>query len=191
MEIEGKTDIIENNGSADKNSLIRKLEALLFISGEPVRLADLKDVTGLGEADLKDIMQELAAEYREKAGGVLISEIAGGWQMHTNPEHSDWARKLKGGTQGTKLSQAALESLAIIAYKQPLTKAELEALRSVNSDAVVKTLLERRLIKVVGRKEAPGKPLLYGTTREFLVHFGLKDLTELPTLKELEREDAV
>jgi len=175
----------------DKKALIKLMEALLFIAGEPLRLADLKEITGLREEELKDLAEELSAEYRERGGGVLISEIAGGWQMHTNPEHSEWARKLKGGPQGAKLSPAALESLAIIAYKQPLTKAELEALRSVNSDGVIKTLLERRLIKVVGRKEAPGKPLLYGTTREFLIHFGLKDLTELPTLKELEREDAV
>lgn len=167
------------------------LEALFFITGEPLRLADLKELTGVPEPELKDLIEELMADYRERGGGLLVSEIAGGYQMHTNPDHSEWAKKLKGSEQGGKLSQPALESLAIVAYKQPLTKAELEALRGVNSDGVIKTLLDRKLIKMVGRKEAPGKPLLYGTTREFLVHFGLKDLTELPTLKELEREDAV
>ncbi len=167
------------------------LEALLFVAGEPLRLQDMKELTGLAEAELKDLIDELRAEYKERGGGLLISEIAGGYQMHTNPEQSEWARKLRGTAAASKLSPASLESLAIIAYKQPLTKPELEAIRGVNSDGVLKTLLDRHLIKVVGRKEIPGKPLLYGTTREFLVHFGLKDLSELPTVKELEREDAV
>jgi segregation and condensation protein B len=168
-----------------------RLDALLFMAGEPLRLAQMKEITGLSEGEIRDLVDELRADYSERGGGVLISEIAGGWQMHTNPEHSEWAKKLRGTSSAAKLSPAALESLAIIAYRQPLTKAEVEALRGVNSDGPVKTLLERRLIKVVGRKEAPGKPLLYGTTTEFLVHFGLKDLTELPTMKELEREETV
>ena len=166
------------------------LEALLFSSPAPMGLKEIKDITGLPETELKDLLDEIKAEYAQRSGGVLVSELAGGYIMHTNPDHSNWARKLK-ASQPSKLSQASLESLAIIAYKQPITKAELEALRGVNSDGVMKTLLDRRLIKIMGRKEAPGKPLLFGTTQEFLMQFGLKDLMGLPTLKEFQREDTV
>jgi segregation and condensation protein B len=166
------------------------VEAVLFLSGEPVMLADLKAVTGLSEAEITDILDELSEEYAERGGGVLIGKIAGGWQMHTNPECGELLRMFKGAARSQKLSLPALETLAIIAYRQPIIKAEVEDLRGVNSDGVIKTLVERRLIKIVGRKEAPGKPLLYGTTREFLEYFGLKDLSELPTLKDLEREEA-
>lgn len=163
------------------------LEALVFISGEPVTVAELKSVSGLPEADIKDLMDELIAEYAEREGGVQIGRIAGGYQMHTNPEHAESVKRFKGTVRAQRLSMAALETLAIIAYRQPIIRAEVEELRGVNSDGVVKTLLERRLIKVVGRKEAPGRPALYGTTREFLEYFGLNDLAELPTLKDFER----
>ncbi|MDA8156592.1 MAG: SMC-Scp complex subunit ScpB [Actinomycetota bacterium] len=161
------------------------LEALLFAAGEPITAADLKKITGLPESDIKDIVDELRSDYHERGGGILISEVAGGYQMHTNPDNCDWAKKFR-AEPPAKFSPAALETLAVIAYKQPITRAEVDTLRGVNSDGVVKTLLEKRLIKIVGRKEAPGKPLLYGTTQEFLTHFGLKDLTGLPTLKEFE-----
>ncbi|MDA8325018.1 MAG: SMC-Scp complex subunit ScpB [Nitrospiraceae bacterium] len=168
------------------------MEALLFASSGPLRVKDLKELTGLPENEIEDLLDELKEEYRQRGGGVLITQLAGGYMMHTNPDCSGWARKLKASEPArAKMSQASLESLAIIAYKQPITKAELEALRGVNSDGVMKALLDRRLIKIVGRKEAPGKPLLYGTTQEFLLHFGLKDLTGLPTLKEFQREDVV
>lgn len=166
------------------------LEALLFSSQGPLGMKEVKEITGLPETDLKDALDELKAEYAQRGGGVLVSELAGGYIMHTNPDHSGWARKLK-ATQPSKLSQASLETLAIIAYKQPITKAEVEALRGVNSDGVMKTLLDRRLIKIMGRKEAPGKPVLFGTTQEFLIQFGLKDLTGLPTMKEFQREDMI
>jgi segregation and condensation protein B len=166
------------------------LEAVLFLSGEPVELGALKSVSGLPEADLGDLMEELAAEYAERNGGVVIGKVAGGYQMVTNPEHTGWVMKLKGTAKKQKLSMPALETLAIVAYRQPITKAEVEEIRGVNSDGVMKALLEKRFIRIVGKKEAPGKPLLYGTTREFLQYFGLNDLTELPTLKDLEREEA-
>jgi segregation and condensation protein B len=110
--------------------------------------------------------------------------------MVTNPEHADWVRKFKSTQVSSKLSMPALETLAIIAYRQPIIRAEVEQIRGVNSDSAIKTLYEKRLIKIMGRKEAPGRPFLYGTTREFLQYFGLKDLTELPTLKDLTREEA-
>ncbi|MDP2166792.1 MAG: SMC-Scp complex subunit ScpB [Thermodesulfovibrionales bacterium] len=166
------------------------LEALLFVSGETVTVPEFKAASELPEAEIKGLMEELIQEYRERNSGVVIAEIAGGYQMVTNPEYAEWVRKFSGAAKAQKLSLPALETLAIIAYKQPMIKAEVEELRGVNSDGVIKTLLEKRLIKIVGKKEAPGRPLLYTTTTEFLQYFGLKDLSELPTLKDLDRQEA-
>ncbi len=166
------------------------LEALLFLSGEPITLSAIKDVVNIPEAEIKRLMDELTMQYRERNGGVFIAEIANGYQMVTNPRYSDWVVKFRSTQFSTRLSMPALETLSMIAYKQPIIKAEIEQLRGVNSDSAIKTLTEKRLIKVIGRKEAPGRPFLYGTTREFLQYFGLKDLTELPTLKDLLREEA-
>jgi segregation and condensation protein B len=172
----------------EKKSLI---EALLFVSGEPVSLSVLKNTTELSENDLKQLLDELIMEYKQRDSGVVIIEIANGYQMVTNPFYSQWLKKFTHTNSSNKLSMPSLETLAIIAYKQPIIKAELEQIRGVNSDGVIKTLLDRRLIKIMGRKEVPGKPLLYGTTQEFLQYFGIKDLTELPTLRELAREEAI
>ncbi len=172
----------------EKKSL---LEGLLFFSGEPLTSSTIKGITEIEEPEIKKLMSELIAEYRDRDGGILIAEIAGGYQMITNPAYGHWIRKLRGSQISSRLSLASLETLAIIAYRQPIIKAEIEQIRGVNSDGVIKTLLERRLIKIMGRKEAPGKPLLYGTTKEFLQYFGLNDLAELPTLKDLAREEAI
>jgi segregation and condensation protein B len=166
------------------------LEALLFLSGEPVTVSSLKSVTDIDEPEIKRIMDDLISDYRSRDGGILITEIANGYQMVTNIRYAPWLRKLRGSRSSSKLSMPALEALAIVAYKQPIIKAEVEQIRGVNSDGIIKALLERRLIRILGRKEAPGKPLIYGTTKEFLQYFGLKDLTELPTLKDLTREEA-
>lgn len=171
----------------EKKSLI---EALLFVSGEPLTLSEMKNSTDLPEPELKQLLDEMMAEYTDRNSGLFIVEIASGYQMVTNPHYAQWIKKFKNTSSSGKLSMPALETLAIVAYKQPIIKAELEQIRGVNSDGVIKTLLDRRLIKIMGRKEVPGKPLLYGTTREFLQYFGLKDLTELPTISELTREEA-
>lgn len=166
------------------------LEALLFLSGEPVTLSAIREVIDLPEPEIKRLMNELVIQYRERNGGLFVAEIANGYQMVTNPGYSEWVIKFRSTQLSSKLSMPALETLSIIAYKQPLIKAEIEQLRGVNSDSAVKTLIEKRLIKIIGRKEAPGRPFLYGTTKDFLQYFGLKDLTELPTLKDLVREEA-
>ncbi len=171
----------------DKKSL---LEALLLFSGETLTPSTLKAVTEIDEPEIGRLMEGLISDYRSRDGGIFISEVAGGYRMITNPRFAAWIKKLK-GSESSKLSPASLETLAIIAYKQPIIKAEIEQVRGVNSDGVIKTLLDKRLIKIIGKKEAPGKPLLYGTTREFLEHFGLKDLTELPTLRDLSREETI
>lgn len=169
---------------------ISVLEALLFLSGELLLISAIKDVIELPEPEIKRLMEELMAEYKNRNTGLLIVEIANGYQMVTNPQYADWVKKFRSIHISSKLSVPALETLAIIAYKQPIIRAEIEQLRGVNSDSAIRTLLERRLIKIMGRKEVPGRPFLYGTTREFLQYFGLKDLTELPTLKDLIREEA-
>jgi len=166
------------------------LEALLFLSGEPIGLSTIKDIVDIPESEITRLMDELVIQYRERNGGVFIAEIANGYQMVTNPGYSEWVIKFKNAQLSSKLSMPALETLSIIAYKQPIIKAEIEQLRGVNSDAAIKTLLEKRLVKVIGRKEAPGRPFLYGTTKEFLQYFGLNDLSALPTLKDLVREEA-
>jgi segregation and condensation protein B len=166
------------------------LEALLFLSGEPITLSTVKDVIELPETEIKRLLDELIVEYRERNKGLLVVEIANGYQMVTNPEYEEWVRKFRNTHMSSRLSMPALETLAIIAYKQPTIRAEIEQIRGVNSDSAIKTLLEKRLVKIMGRKEVPGRPFLYGTTREFLQYFGLKDLTELPTLKDLVREEA-
>ena len=173
--------------SHEKKSLI---EALLFVSGEPLTSAEIKTNTELAEAEIKQLLEEMINEYSQKDAGILITEIAGGYQMVTNPKLASSIRKFKNTASSNRLSAPALETLAIIAYNQPLIKAEIEQIRGVGADGVIKTLLDKRLIKIMGRKEVPGKPLLYGTTREFLQYFGLKDLTDLPTLRELVREEA-
>jgi len=166
------------------------LEAILFLSGELITIPTMKDVTDLPESEIKRLMEELITEYKERNTGLLVVEIANGYQLVTNPKYSDWIKKFRSAQMSSRLSTPALETLAIIAYKQPIIRAEIEQIRSVNSDSAIRTLLEKRLIKIIGRKEVPGRPFLYGTTREFLQYFGLKDLTDLPTLKDLVREEA-
>ena len=162
------------------------IEALLFISSEPLALDAIKNILEMDNQEVERLIREIINEYELKSSGLLVVEVAGGAQMVTNPSCAPWVKKLLATVIPTKLSQQSLEALAIIAYKQPAIKADIEAIRGVNSDGVVKTLLERRLVKILGRKEVPGRPLMYGTTKEFLQYFGLKDLSELPTLKEFQ-----
>jgi segregation and condensation protein B len=166
------------------------LEAILFLSGEVLTVSALKDIMEFPEPEVKRLMDELLAEYKERDAGLIVAEIASGYQMVTNPAYGEWVRKFRSTNISTRLSLPALETLAIIAYKQPIIRAEIEQIRGVNSDSAIRTLYDKRLIKIMGRKEAPGRPFLYGTTREFLQYFGLKDLTDLPTLKDFIREEA-
>jgi segregation and condensation protein B len=176
--------------SMEEKDKISVLETILFLSGELITCSTLKDVLELPESEIRRLMEALISEYRERNAGLLIIEIANGYQMVTNPLYAEWIMKFKKMRISSKLSMPALETLAIIAYKQPIIRAEIETIRGVNSDSAIKTLLEKRLIKIMGRQEVPGRPFLFGTTRDFLQYFGLKDLTELPTLKDLAREEA-
>lgn len=166
------------------------LEALLFAAGEPVPISSIVKTTELSESEIKRLMEELIAEFRDRNSGIMIAEIADGYQMVTNPDFSMWVKKFKNISQSSKLSPPTLETLAIIAYKQPITKIEIDQLRGVNSDGAVKSLLDKRLIRIVGRKETPGRPFLYGTTKEFLQYFGLKNLSDLPPVNDFLKDEA-
>lgn len=164
------------------------LEAYLFVAGEPVKPAEIAPLLNADPADIEKELEDLAWEY-ETRSGLRIIRIAEGYQMATRPELSQEIARLLAAPAGKqRLSKPALETVAIIAYRQPATQAEIEAIRGVNSDGVLKTLEERRLIKEVGRKQVPGRPILYGTTPEFLHYFGLNSLADLPPL-EAEIED--
>jgi segregation and condensation protein B len=166
------------------------IEALLFASGEPLTVGAISKATSLTEQDIREIVRDLIAEYRGRDSGIVIAEIADCYEMLTDPELAAWIRRLKNMHVSNKLSQPALETLSIIAYKQPITKVEVDQLRGVNSDAAVKSLLDKRLVKIIGKKESPGRPFLYATTNEFLHYFGLKNLTELPEIHDFFNTEA-
>jgi segregation and condensation protein B len=162
------------------------LESLLFASEGPLTVARLGEVIdGVERKEIAAALAEMQSEYDAVGRGFRLSEVAGGYQLRTARENADWVKKLY-RDRPARMSKATLETLAIIAYKQPITRAEMEAIRGVDVDGVVATLLDRRLIRIVARKDVPGRPFLYGTTPEFLQLFNLKDLSQLPTLKEME-----
>jgi segregation and condensation protein B len=169
----------------EENNLKSAVEALIFVSEKPITLEQIKRVLGnLDSLSVSKIIEELKAEYVTQNRGLRIVEIAGGFQMITCNSFAPFLKKLFKSRSSDKLSKPALESLAIIAYKQPLTKAEIESLRNVNVDGVMKSLIDKSLIRVCGRKKIPGRPFVFGTTREFLEHFGLKSLQELPKIED-------
>jgi segregation and condensation protein B len=161
------------------------VEALVFASPQPITPREIGRVlVGVPAGDWQRALEELRADYARDDRGLQLIEVAGGWQVTTRPEYNDWVRELIDPRTPTRLSIQALETLAVIAYRQPVTLPEIIELRGVRSSGVVKTLLEKRLIRIMGRKEVVGRPMLYGTTKQFLLHFGLKDLEELPQIEE-------
>ena len=170
----------------ERDQLKSILESLLFASEGPLTVARLGEVIdGVERKEIAAALAEMQSEYDAAGRGFRLSEVAGGYQLRTARENADWVKKLY-RDRPARMSKATLETLAIIAYKQPITRAEMEAIRGVDVDGVVATLLDRRLIRIVARKDVPGRPFLYGTTPEFLQLFNLKDLSQLPTLKEME-----
>jgi segregation and condensation protein B len=167
------------------SNLLAAVEALLFASDQPLPLTLLSETLETESDRVAETLQALGAAYAERGAGVELREIAGGWMLVTTPEQADWIGRMLRGKRRMRLSRAALETMAIIAYKQPVTKSEIEAIRGVDSSAVLATLLERNLVTIRGRSKVVGRPLLYGTTPEFLDYFGLKDIDELPRPEEL------
>lgn len=159
------------------------LESLLFVADRPLTVEQLHEASGIEPERLLSLLHKVQGDRREGISGIVLHEVASGWQLRTDPESGEYVRRfLKVKPQ--RLTRAAVETLAIIAYRQPVTRPEVENIRGVDCGAVVKALLERRLIKILGKKEEVGRPILYGTTKEFLEFFALKDLSSLPTLRE-------
>ena len=172
----------------EREELKAIVENILLASDQPVTADDLQStlMNGTEKAELRSLLEELQEEYQSR--NLRIDEVAGGYQLCTRTEYSDWVRKFLKLDKTTKLSQPSLDTLSIIAYKQPLTKQEVEEIRGVDCGGVIRTLLDKKIVGPAGRKKVPGRPIMYRTTRKFLEYFGLKDLADLPTLEDLQEE---
>ncbi|MFC1514858.1 SMC-Scp complex subunit ScpB [Candidatus Omnitrophota bacterium] len=164
------------------------LESILFVNEKPIVVDEICQTLDLEKKKVVSLLEELRDEHRTRGSGICLVNVAGGWQMCTAPENSEWIKKLYKERFKHRLSAASLEILSIIAYKQPVTRLEMESIRGVNCDQVVRGLTNLGLIKIKGRKEVMGRPFLYGTTRKFLEYFGLNSLNDLP---KLEKEQAL
>ncbi|MDQ3648984.1 MAG: SMC-Scp complex subunit ScpB [Acidobacteriota bacterium] len=180
-------DIAPSDGAArGMAEMMSIIEALVFVSEEPISVKTLAEVLGEDRGWVETAVEGLANEFNERHGGLMLREVAGGWQFATRPEHHEHIRAYLKSRPSAKLSLAALETLAVIAYKQPITVPEILEIRGVQSSSAIKTLLDKRLIVAKGRKETVGRPMMYGTSKEFLMQFGLKDLSELPSIEDFE-----
>jgi segregation and condensation protein B len=163
------------------------IEALIYVSEEPITLKQLAAILeGESADDIQAAVEQLSAEFNSRGGGLEVRQLAGGYRITTRPEFSEYVRRYLKSQPSARLSLAALETLAVIAYKQPITIPEILEIRGVTSTSAIKTLLDRRLIVARGHKPVVGRPMLYGTSKEFLIHFGLNDLSELPNLEDFE-----
>ena len=178
-EIEGHREI----SAAELKSIA---EALIFVAEEPLSAKTIADVLKLEVNSVEAAITDLVSEYEKRNGGLQLREIAGGWQIATRAEHHEQVRAYLKSKPSAKLSLASLETLAVIAYKQPVTVPEILDIRGVQSPSAIKTLLDKRLIVAKGRKETVGRPMMYGTSKEFLIQFGLKDLSELPSIEDFQ-----
>ncbi len=167
------------------------VEALLFASERPLHIEEIKEaLEGAADAgEIQELLNTLKSDYETQNRGFRLMELAGGYQLVTDGRFADLLKRFYQSREKKRLSQASLETLSVIAYRQPVTRADIEFIRGVNVDGAVKTLLEKGLVRVAGRKEVPGRPMLYGTTTEFLEHFGLNSLKDLPALKEYTEKD--
>ncbi len=163
--------------------LVPMVEALVFAAERPLSVIQLSEILEVAPADVETALVLLGTACDEQGRGIFLQHVAGGYQLRTRPEFAEYLRKL-GRRRPFKFSRAALETLAIIAYRQPITRPDIESLRGVDSGSVLKTLMEKKLVRILGKKDVPGKPMIYGTTSEFLELFGLADLASLPTLRE-------
>ncbi len=168
------------------SELVAVVEALIFVADEPITSKLIADVLGEEKQAVEAAVEQLSQEYEHRESGLQIRELAGGWQIATRTEFHEEVRKFLKTRPSAKLSLASLETLAVIAYKQPVTVPEILEIRGVQSASAIKTLLDKRLIVAKGRKETVGRPMQYGTSKDFLLQFGLKDLTELPSIEDFE-----
>jgi segregation and condensation protein B len=185
MESTGLSDTSDQEiDQIDPREVVPILEALVFVSHDPLSVERAMASLGLSKTEVIQAFRQLQHDYDREGRGLQLVEVAGGYRIVTRPEYAPWLKRLEKTRPAPKLSRSALESLAIIAYKQPVVRGEIEQIRGVETSGVLRTLLERKLVRMVGRKEVPGRPIMYGTTKYFLEHFGLKDLSELPPLRE-------
>ena len=168
------------------SELVAICEALIFVSDEPVSAKILAEVLTEEKETIESALEELQAEYEQRESGLRLREIGGGWQFSTRTEFHEEVREFLKTRPSAKLSLASLETLAVIAYRQPVTVPEILEIRGVQSASSIKTLLDKRLIIAKGRKETVGRPMMYGTSKDFLIQFGLKDLSELPSIEDFE-----
>ncbi len=169
----------------EKQEMGAIIEAIIYVAEDPVKPEQLREVfPEESRENIEQALTELVEAFNGRNGGMLIREVAGGYRMTTRPEHHEQIRAYLKTRPNAKLSMAALETLAVIAYKQPVTLAEVLAIRGKKSSTALQTLLEKKMVAIVGRKPVVGRPILYGTSKEFLIHFGLNNLSELPTLEE-------
>jgi segregation and condensation protein B len=161
-------------------------DSLIFVADEPIDSKSIAKVLRIDQSAVDEAIQSLVEDYAERSGGLQLREIAAGWQISTRPEHHEHVRAYLKSKPSAKLSLASLETLAVIAYKQPVTVPEILEIRGVQSPSAIKTLLDKRLIVAKGRKETVGRPMMYGTSKEFLIQFGLKDLSELPSIEDFQ-----
>ncbi len=159
------------------------LESVLFVADKPLDLDQLFEATGIDREKIQEALNQISGVHRDGISGIVLYEVAGGWQFRTDPHSAEYVRRYL-RVKPQRLTRAAVETLAIIAYRQPVTRPEVEEIRGVDCGAVIKALMDRKLVKILGKKEEVGRPILYGTTREFLEFFALKDLSALPTLRE-------
>jgi segregation and condensation protein B len=178
-EVEGHHEITD----AELRGIV---ESLIFVADEPIGAKAIADVLKVDREAVEKTVNNLVAEYDERNSGLQLREIAGGWQIATRPEYHEQVRAYLKSKPSAKLSLASLETLAVIAYKQPVTVPEILEIRGVQSPSAIKTLLDKRLIVAKGRKETVGRPMMYGTSKEFLIQFGMKDLTELPSIEDFQ-----
>ncbi len=174
-----------------KSNIKSAIESMLFVSGEPLSLRDLSNNLEIKDKVVEEIIKEMMSEYEEESRGIRLISINGSYQLVTKSENSDYIQKLLKKNKRHSLSQASIESLAIIAYKQPITRIDIDEIRGVKSESAIQKLVEKGLIKDIGRLEVPGRPILYGTTDEFLRHFALNDLGDLPSIELFEENDEV
>lgn len=182
----GDDEVAPGGGQRSMAELMSIIEALVFVSDEPLTPKEIAAVLKEERGWVQVACEELAKEFNERGGGLMLREVAGGWQFATRPEHHEHVRAYLKSKPSAKLSLPALETLAVIAYKQPVTVPEILEIRGVQSSSAIKTLLDKRLIVAKGRKETVGRPMMYGTSKEFLLQFGLKDLSELPSIEDFE-----
>jgi segregation and condensation protein B len=183
---EAAVEAVKSQAEAiDAQELKAILEAVLFVSPEPVPVARLMSIVGtVSKAEVVHALGILTHDLDQHGRGIQLVQVAGGYRLATKQEYGPWLKRMDKAKAAQKLSRSALESLAIIAYKQPLVRAEIEEIRGVETSGVLRTLCERKLVRIVGRKDVPGRPIMYGTTKFFLEHFGLQDLSQLPPLRE-------